>query len=70
MEIAIAVLVGIVIFQGVISQLDKREAVRRERELLNRVMSRDYAQYAPVEALKNFDIEDEGEPEEIGVSVE
>ena len=52
MEVAIAVLIGIIIYQGVIHQLDKREAVRRESELLNRIMAKSYEEYVMAEARK------------------
>jgi len=67
MEITIAVLIGIIIYQVVISQLDKREAVRREKELLNRVMSRDYAQYAQVDLTEKYY---DKEPPEVEVTEE
>ena len=65
MEIAIVVLIGVIIYQGIIHQLDKMEAVKREKELLDRVMARDYAQFAQVKLTEKFyDKESEAVPEE------
>jgi uncharacterized membrane protein len=46
MEVAIAVLICIIIYQGVMFVMERKESVRRENELLNRLMARDYEQYA------------------------
>jgi len=54
MQIAIAVLIGVIIYQAIDRQLDKREAVKREKELLDRVMARDYAQLAQVKLTEKF----------------
>ena len=71
MQIAIWVLIGVIIYQGVIHQLDKKEAVRRESELLNRIMARDYAQYGQVKITeKVYDKGMENEPEvDVGIPV-
>ena len=70
MNIAVIVLIVVIIYQGVIHQLDKREAVRRESELLNRIMARDYAQYAQAKITEKFyDKEPENEEREYGIPV-
>lgn len=67
MEVAIAVLIGVIIYQGVIHQLDKREAVRREGDLLNRVMARDYGQYAQAKITEKYYDKEPVTQEEMGV---
>jgi len=69
MEITIIVLIGVIIYQAIDRQLDKREAVKRERELLNRLMARDYAQYVQAKITeKAYDKETPVEEQpEIGI---
>jgi len=65
MNTLVAVLIGVIIYQGIIHQLDKMEAVKREKELLDRVMSKDYAQFAQVKLTeKYYDKEPEAVQEE------
>ena len=71
MEIAIVVLIGILLYQGFIGWLDRREAKQRESELLNRLMARDYAQYAQAKITEKFYDKEpvEGEQREYGIPV-
>jgi len=68
MDILTIVLICVIIFQEGVRIFDKRETVRRERELLNRIMTRDYAQYAQVEGRQVFMPVEEEDSEEEGVA--
>ena len=67
MDILIILLICIIVFQEGVRLFDKRETVRRERELLNRIMTKDYAQYAQVEGRQIFTSVEEDAFEEEGV---
>ena len=70
MEIAIVVLIGMLLYQGFLGWLDRKEAKQREGELLNRLMARDYAQYAQAKITEKFyDKEPEKEEREYGIPV-
>ena len=64
MEVSLGVLTAVIIFQAVVNRLERKEAIRRENDLLNRVMARDYGQYAQVELAKDIPPQPEFEVEE------
>jgi len=64
MEVSLGVLTAVIIFQAVVNRLERKEAIRRENDLLNRVMARDYGQYAQVELAKDIQPQPEFEVEE------
>lgn len=49
MLITIAVLAALLVLQTVVNVIERRRHERKETELLNRVMSRDYGQFASFE---------------------
>jgi len=55
-KIIIGVLIGVIIYQGIINWIERREAKNREKELLNRIMARDYTQYTQTEAWQRVQI--------------
>ena len=43
--IVVAVLIGVIIYQGVVNWIDRRDAREREEDLMNRLMAGDFAEY-------------------------
>ena len=50
--IPLAVLAALCVYLMVDKHIERHRAVKREQELLDRIMSRDYFQYATGEAMK------------------
>ena len=61
------ILIGVILYLGVMNYIDRQKATKRENDLLNRLMARDLAQYA--QAVKSLDTTDtllkDASPEQI-----
>jgi len=70
--IIIIALCVIIVYQGVLNKLDRMNAEKKERDLLNRIMATDYAQYVQSQqeyTLAKYQSTEEGYPIEEGVNV-
>lgn len=50
------VLIGIILFLGIINYIERQKATKRENDLLNRLMSKDFREY--VHGNKTLETED------------
>jgi len=43
--IATYILIGIILYLGVVNYIERQKATKREQDLLNRIMSKDFGEY-------------------------
>jgi len=64
MDIAVIIILWLIIlYQMVEKVLDRRERIKREGELINRIMAKTYPEYAAFEQKKENKDREETEPE-------
>ncbi len=60
----------IILYQAIEKFLDRKQRIKREEELLNRIMARNYAEYAMIEVKKKEEKpEDQTEKYEQGIPI-